>query len=190
MAKNNMSKFVTYYYDLTFNEKQTFFKQGRDADTKQAKFWGVFDSENIILTHLDSNTAVTQRTIYGDVMLVTDSTRKIDWKITTDMRKIAGFDCRKAIGKVMDSIIVIAFYTDEIVASGGPGMILGLAIPRLHTTWYATKLLLTDVTDKDFIAPKKGKKLTGSEYRAMVKKILKERDNDDSGKKMEWQLLL
>lgn len=197
MAKNSMSKFVTFYYDLTFNKKETFFKQGRDADTKQTKFWGVFDSENIILTNLDSNKAVTQRSIYGDVMLVTDSTRKIDWKITTEMRKIAGFDCRKAIGRVMDSIVVIAFYTDEIVATGGPesfnglpGMIMGLAIPRLHTTWYATKLQLVDVTDKDFITPKKGKKLTGPEYREMVKKILKDNGHRDSDKMMEWQLLL
>ena len=56
---------------------------------------------------------------------------------------------------VMDSIVVIAFYTDEILTSGGPesfnglpGMIMGLAIPRLHTTWYATKLALRKENDR------------------------------------------
>jgi len=195
MAKKNLSKFVTYYYDLTFNGNRTLFKPGRDPDTKQNKWWGVFDSDNTILTHLDSNSAVTQRTIYGDVYLISDSLRTIDWKITTEMRKIAGFDCRKAVGRVMDSIIVIAFYTDEIITPGGPesfsglpGMILGLAIPRLHTTWYATKLQLAEVTDKELAAPRKGKKMTGTDYRKQVSDIIKQWG--EYGKKRQWQYFL
>jgi GLPGLI family protein len=197
LALKNLSKFVTYYYDLTFDETRTFYKQGRDADAKQVKTWGVFDSDNTILTKLDSSTIITQRSIYGDVMLVTDSTRHIDWKITPEIRKIAGFDCRKAVGKIMDSVVVIAFYTDEILTSGGPesfnglpGMILGIAIPRLHTTWYATRLQLVEVTDKDFIAPRKGKKMTGAEYTNTVKKLLSDRDRSGDNRKWELQLLL
>jgi len=181
MAKENLPKFVTFYYDLTFKGDRTLFKAGRDPETKQSKYWGLFDSENTILTHLDSNRSLTQRNIYGDIYLVTDSLRNIEWKITPEIRKIAGFDCRKAVGRVMDSIVVIAFYTDEIITTGGPesfnglpGMILGLAIPRLHTTWYATKLQLVEVTDKDLITPRKGKKMTGNDYRTEVKTILKQ----------------
>lgn len=195
MAKNNLPKFVTFYYDLTFKGDRTLFKAGREPETKQAKYWGIFDSENTILTELDSNTSVTQRNIWGDNYLVTDSLRQVEWKITPEIRKIAGFDCRKAVGKVMDSIVVIAFYTDEIVTNGGPesfnglpGMILGLAIPRLHTTWYATKLALVEVTDKDLAAPKKGKKMTGTTYSTEVKTILK-RWGDDAVKRT-YQFLL
>lgn len=197
MAKNNMSKFVTYYYDLFFNDKQTLFKQGRDPETKQFKNWGVFDSENTIHTNLDSSSAVTQRTIFGDVFLISDSVRNIDWKVTTEIRKIAGFDCRKAVGRIMDSVVVIAFYTDEILTTGGPesfsglpGMILGLAIPRLHTTWYATKLQLIDVTDKDLLAPKRGKKLIGSAYREKVKNLMKDWGEDAKKRQMDLQLVL
>jgi GLPGLI family protein len=186
---------VTYYYDLTFKGNRTLFTQGREPDAKQNKWWGIFDSENTIFTNLDSNTAVTQRTIYSDVYLVSDSMHKIDWKISTEMRKIAGFDCRKAVGRVMDSIIVIAFYTDEIITPGGPesfsglpGMILGLAIPRLHTTWYATKLQLAEVTDKELAAPRKGKKMTGNDYRKQVTDIIKQWG--EYGKKRVWQYLL
>lgn len=180
-AKKNMSKFVTYYYDLVFKGDRTLFKTGREPETKQSKFWGVFDSENTILTQLDSSASVTQRSIYNDLYIVTDSLRTVNWKITPEIRKIAGFDCRKAVGRIMDSIVVIAFYTDEILTNGGPesfnglpGMIMGLAIPRLHTTWYATKLTLVDVTDKDLVAPKKGKKMTGISYRSEILNILKE----------------
>ena len=180
-AKKNMSKFVTYYYDLVFKGDRTLFKTGREPETKQSKFWGVFDSENTILTQLDSSASVTQRSIYNDLYIVTDSLRTVNWKITPEIRKIAGFDCRKAVGRIMDSIVVIAFYTDEITTSGGPesfaglpGMIMGLAIPRLHTTWYATKLTLVEVTDKDLVAPEKGHKVTGISYPSEILNILKE----------------
>jgi GLPGLI family protein len=181
MAKENLPKFVTYYFDLVFKGDRTAFKTGRDPDTKQNKFWRIFPSENTVFTNLDSNTSVTERTIFSDINLVSDSLRHVEWKVTPEIRNIAGFNCRKAVGRIMDSIVVIAFYTDEIVTSGGPesfnglpGMILGLAIPRLHTTWYATKLQLVEVTDKDLMAPKKGKKMTGNEYRSRVQEILKD----------------
>lgn len=180
-ARKTMSKFVTYYYDLVFNGDRTLYKTGREPETKQNKYWGVFDSENTILTKLDSSSSVTQRSIFNDLYIVTDSLRTVNWKITPEIRKIANFDCRKVVGRIMDSIVVIAFYTDEILTNGGPesfnglpGMIMGLAIPRLHTTWYATKLTLVDVTDKDLVAPKKGKKMTGDSYRSELKNILKQ----------------
>src|SRR5690606_26879032 len=51
------------------------------------------------------------------------------------------------IGVIYDTIYVVAFYTDEILLRGGPegfgglpGTILGLAIPRYNTTWFATKV--------------------------------------------------
>jgi GLPGLI family protein len=195
LAKKNFSKFITYYFDLTFKDGKTLFQQGRDPETKQNKYWSVFPSENIILANVDSNTAIVQRSIFGDLYQVSDSLRKIEWRITPEIRKIAGFDCRKAVGKIMDSIIVIAFYADDILTSGGPetftglpGMILGLAIPRLHTTWYATKLQLIEVTDKDLAAPKKGKKMTGAVYRQQVGDILKQWG--DQAAKVRWQFFM
>ena len=194
-AKAALPKFVTFYYDLTFKNDRTLFKTGREPETKQPKTWGVFDSENTILSQLDSNRAITQRIVFGSSFLVTDSIRHIDWRITPEIRKIAGFDCRKAVGKVLDSIVVIAFYTDEIITPGGPesfaglpGMIMGLAIPRLHTTWYATKLKLVDVTDQDLQTPKKGRKMTGNEYQLKVKENLK--DWGDWGAKLLYEFFL
>ena len=59
-------------------------------------------------------------------------------------------ECKKALTKINDSVVVVAFYTDQIIVKGGPenfnglpGMILGLAVPRLSLTLFATKLELT-----------------------------------------------
>lgn len=195
MAKKSLPKFVTYYYDLTFKDGKSIYKPGREADTKQNRFWGILEADNIILDNLDSGTCISQKSIFGSTYLIADSLRKIDWKISTETRKIAGFDCRKAVGKVLDSIIVVAFYTEEILPSGGPesfsglpGMILGIAIPKMHTTWYATKLQVIDVADKDLAAPKKGKKYEGKDFRGQIKDIMK--DWGDEGKKLQWQIML
>lgn len=195
VMKKNTPKFHTAYYDLYFKDGLSLYKTGREPEVRQNKVWSVFIAENTIQTNLDSSKTITLKDIQNDLYLLSDSVRKIDWKIGTEIRKIAGFDCRKAVGKIMDSIVVIAFYADEVLPSGGPesfnglpGMILGIAIPRLHTTWYATKLELIEVTDKDLAAPKKGKKYTTAAFQTTLKDIMK--DWGDEGKRLVPQILL
>lgn len=195
MMKKNSPKFHTAYFDLFFKDGLSLYKAGREPETKQQKVWGVFLAENIIQTNLNTDSIITQKDIMNDMYLLSNPTRKIDWKIGTEIRKIAGFDCRKAVGRVMDSLVVIAFYCDEILPSGGPesfnglpGMILGLAIPRLHATWYATKLELIEISDKDLQAPKKGKKLSGEAFNAQLKEMMK--NWGDEGKRLVPQILL
>jgi GLPGLI family protein len=193
--KKNLPKFVTYYFDLSFDNGRSLYKPGRETDVRQNKYWGVFDGDNIISVNLDSNRIITQKTIFGDAYLITDSPRKVNWKISSEMRTIAGFECRKAIGRVLDSIIVIAFYTDQITSGSGPesfsglpGMILGLAIPRMHTTWYATRLQLTEVSEKDLATPKKGKKYAADQFKTDLTNIMK--NWGEEYQKLKWQLLL
>ena len=102
---------------------------------------------NTIFTDLQTKTSIDQKMVFEDFFLVKDSTRKIKWKITDETREIAGFTCRRANAIVMDSIYVVAFYTEKIPISGGPesfsglpGMILGLALPHENITWFATKV--------------------------------------------------
>ncbi|MDE3211713.1 MAG: hypothetical protein KGM98_00655, partial [Bacteroidota bacterium] len=52
-------------------------------------------------------------------------------------------------------VYVFAFYTDQITFSGGPcrmhglpGVILGMTIPRLYTSWIANKVMVNDVDVK------------------------------------------
>jgi GLPGLI family protein len=110
---------------------------------------------------------------------VADSFHKIDWKITADTRIIAGFECRKAIGILFDTVAVFAFYTDQIMVSGGPegitglpGMILGVGIPRLHTTWFATQVNL-DPNLKAIKPEQKGKKVNRGEMQEQLFDVMK-----------------
>lgn len=195
VAKNSVPKFITFYFDLSFDKHKTLYKRGRVPEARQNVYWGLFDGDNIIASDLDIAQSVTQKNIYGNAYLITDSIRKIEWKIGEEIRNIAGFDCRKAVGRIMDSIIVIAFYTDEILASGGPesfaglpGMILGIAIPKMHTTWYATKLQLAEVSEKDLAPPRRGDKFTGTEFREKLQTIIK--GFGERYQSMQWQMML
>jgi len=110
-----------------------------------------------------------------------DSLVKIKWRLTPDTRTIAGYECRKAIGILADTIAVFAFYTDELMVTGGPegihglpGMILGVGIPRLHSTWFATKVEVFDVNMNAVIPATKGKKVDRPTMMKALDKVLRQ----------------
>ncbi len=80
----------------------------------------------------------------------------------------------------MDSVYVIGFYTDQIPVSGRPlcftnlpGMIMGLAIPRLNITIMATKLELETVkADKIVVPTGKLKKTDYTGFSAILQKAM------------------
>ena len=90
---------------------------------------------------------LSQKPVFEETFCWKTAPLLIKWKITNDLRTIAGYECRKAIGIINDSIAVFAFYSDELLINGGPegvhglpGMILGYGYSRLHATWFATKV--------------------------------------------------
>jgi GLPGLI family protein len=142
---------------------------------------------NTVQTDLNTNTSVVQKKVFESVFLVKDSVRKINWKITTETREIAGFTCRRANALVLDSVYVVAFYADDIAVSGGPesfaglpGMILGLAIPHENVTWFATKVNEVPVDDKALAAPKKGKVVDRKGLTATLTDVMKNWGNQSN----------
>ncbi|GAA4795886.1 GLPGLI family protein [Olivibacter ginsenosidimutans] len=137
--------------------------------------------KKVIYTDFKSGISTSEKNLYEETFLVEDTTRKIQWKITDETREIAGYDCRRANALVMDSIYVVAFYTDQIPVSGGPesftglpGMILGLALPHENTTWFATKVSDVTVSSTKIVPPKKGKKLTNAGLLETLKASMKD----------------
>ncbi|MES3016836.1 MAG: GLPGLI family protein [Bacteroidota bacterium] len=135
---------------------------------------------NIIYTDFAANKSVAQKTIYEERFLVTDSIRKITWKITSETRDIAGYTCRRANAIMMDSIYVVAFYTDEIPVSGGPesfsglpGMILGVALPHENVTWFAKLVTPKALAAGTITPPKKGKPTDTKGLIATMKSVMK-----------------
>ena len=116
-------------------------------------------------------------------MLVKDSIRKITWKITDEYRDVAGFSCRRANAIILDSIYVVAFYTNEIHISGGPesfrglpGMILQVALPHENVTWKATKVMPQSGSSAKIIAPQKGSVINNKQLNDKIKSSMNSLD--------------
>jgi GLPGLI family protein len=190
LIKESLPKFAVTYYDLVFDENKSLFKEGKEPENKKIH-WSINYMSNIVFKDLANDYRISQKSLFGSEYLIRDSMFKIDWKVTNEPRTIAGFECRKAVAKIFDSVIVIAFYTDEIIPASGPesfgglpGMILGLAIPRLHTTWYATKLQVLD-SKVQLTPPTGGKKYEPEDFKKQLADLLK---RNEWLKKIAWQV--
>jgi GLPGLI family protein len=158
-------QFITFNSTLVFGNNTTLFTPIPPA---KGVFW-FYDSPmvsqlNIVFNDFEKGTSTIQKEFYERTYLVKDTLRKIKWKLTDETRVIAGFNCRRANGLVLDSIYAVAFYTDDIHISSGPesfnglpGMILGVALPDEHVSWFATKVTEGPHDAKALVAPKKGK---------------------------------
>ena len=143
-------KTVTDYYTLEFNNNSSLFKVDKENADNKYMLTGLKPSDqNYVYQDFNQGLTIMTKGIFENEYIVKDSIRQFQWKITGEVRDIAGFECKKALAKINDSVIVVAFYTDQILVKGGPenfnglpGMILGLAVPRLALTLFATKLEL------------------------------------------------
>jgi len=181
--KRTQPQFKTFTYNLAFDQNHTrFWPEGNPA-ASGGGFFGddpSIDMGNTIVTDLLAGQSVGQKSVYEQTYLITDSTRRIQWRITNETREIAGYECRRANALVLDSIYVVAFYTDQIPVTGGPesfsglpGMILGVALPYENTTYFATKVDDRPVSAKELEAPKKGKAVNYRELRTELEASLK-----------------
>jgi len=184
-------KLVKDQFELKFNETKSVYKlQKENTDNKY--MWGSKPNEtDNVINDITNQSISIQREIFENTYLIKDSLRNFEWKITQETREIAGFECKKAVTKICDSVVVVAFYTDQIPVSAGPesmgglpGMILGLAIPRMYTSWFATKLELVEPTIQQLNPIQKGKKVNWVQLNSELKKGMK--DWGKNGHRLTW----
>lgn len=194
MMRDKIPKLSTSYFQLTFNaDKSIYLFNRKDEKTKSP--WRNEAEDNVWYNDYQRENFVQQKSVFGDTYILTDSLVKINWKMTNETREIAGFNCRKAVGVIFDSVYVFAFYTDEITVSGGPmglhglpGMILGITIPRMFSSWVATKLELNGINYNVLNAPTKGKKKKAKELQETAVKVTK--DWGSWGQQAVWGIFL
>ena len=179
--KSQVPKFSTSYFDLYFNTNKVIYKPGRESEQQFKMFGGGPAAENVVLTDMNAHKVSANKQVYDQKFHIEDSMRVLKWKIEDEVRTIANYKCRKAVSRICDSVYVVAFYTEDILVSGGPemfsglpGMILELAVPRLYTTWVATKVDIVLPKNEDFDMTDKGKKTTQAEMVTALQESLKQ----------------
>lgn len=178
----NIPKYKYSYYNYTFANYTSLYQFEKDSVEKDSFI--SFDEEeednnkknkpkakNCIFSNYSNLTTTVGTNEFDEFIIKTDSIKPIKWRITPETRNIAGYECRKAIGRIYDTVYVVAFYCEQIMIKGGPesiqglpGMILGMAIPRYNTTWFATKIELANFKEDIIAPPTKGKMMTKKEW--------------------------
>ena len=169
------------YYDFTGDTTKSLYQPGKDAPVDPRSWYRPVGDKNVVYTDYKKGISISQKPVFEETFLIEDSLAKIKWKLTNDVRNIAGYDCRKAVGILNDSIAIFAFYSEELLINGGPegiqglpGMILGMGIPRLHATWFATKVEVFDVKMNKVNPATKGKKVSREALMQTLGKLAKD----------------
>lgn len=196
------STFFSYETDGTRSVYKMIPDKNGNAQAGRGSFRRINQNENDeIYTDFVTEEQISLKSIFEKTYLLTDSINHFQWKLTNDFREIAGFNCRRATTIIMDSVFVVAFYTNEIIAQGGPesftglpGTILGLVINRLHTTWYATKVSVVDV-DPSKLIPPSDPKAEKSDKKELFKSLRDRFQNNSNGRfgtgdQLIWSLMI
>lgn len=198
--KNQIPQLSTAYYSYTFAGNRSIYKLERHNErTKVPKgFSMTIADDDVWYNDYNNGIFINYRYWIDNDYLLTGELMKIRWILSpNETREIAGFNCRKATGIIFDSVYVFAFYTDEIVISGGPmginglsGMILGITIPRMYTSYIATKLQVTGVDVKKIAPPQKGVKKESEAMRRDLEKFIKDYGPYSGGQPTLWKMLI
>jgi GLPGLI family protein len=179
----NQPQFKLLKSNLVFSKDKTLFTPIAEEGNSRNFFFGdpSIEQNNVIYSDLSTGLFTTQKKVYEQTFLVKDSVRKINWKLTSEIRTIAGYECRRANAIILDSIYVVAFYTDKIPVSGGPesfsglpGMILGVALPHENITWFAKTVTDRSVLANEMKVPAKGKPVDNKTLRETINSALKD----------------
>jgi GLPGLI family protein len=181
--RSNSPQFWTSNFEMYFDAAHTLY-QPEDPNMEQSKTFEIpVTYKNKVFNNLESKEISTIKDAFENTYFIKDSIRNIHWKLTDETREIAGYQCRRANALLFDSIYIVAYYADEILSKGGPesfsglpGMILGLAIPREHVTWFAKSVSIQDNLSEKWKLPEPGKskKLNTKEFSAEIVRILKQ----------------
>lgn len=157
-----LHKFKIDEFDLIYNDTCSIFKP-IESDEADEMSWAT--NRNTIYINATTNQRVFSMDLWGQPVIINDTVKQREWKITNSKRKIAGYECRKAIWQKNDSTRIYAWFCREIPASVGPegisglpGAILGLATEDGSIVYFAKKIEFTIPEQKQLVIDKKKKK--------------------------------
>lgn len=175
---------------LFFTEKEAIYKTlAEEADTNkeltasngnQVRFRRMGGSEREVYTNLEDGSVTDKSDLFGKTFLIAGS-EPIEWKMTSEVKMIAGYQCMKAT-YMRDTVPVAAWFAPQIPLSLGPneyaglpGLVLSVDINDGQRTIVATNVDLRTLSAEELIiAPDKGKKVTREEFRKIQKEKMEE----------------
>ena len=208
--------------EVLFANNQTVRKQLPPEETDEQAFNGAVNggagggivirtmaagADDILFSDLANSRYVEQREFGTKKYIITDSIRKLSWKLTGETKTVLGVVCQQAtaqrIGKrmqsnmtngeikreeVVDTANITAWFAPSIPVSAGPevqgqlpGLILALDINNGRTVYRALELS-PKVDAASIKEPKTGKKVTTQEFAKEQEEIMKNMQRNGGGR--------
>jgi len=175
---NEQNKIRVENFVLYFNDSASAFTYVA-PETQDPMSWATL--KNSVYQNYSRNQRSVFMDMWGTQIILTDSLSDRPWKITDKTRKIAGYECTRAIWQKNDSTRIYAWFTTDIIPAIGPesvqglpGTILGLATEDGGVVYFATKVELIEPTAEQLTMPKKkGKEYTEESLRKEMAEKMK-----------------
>jgi GLPGLI family protein len=162
------------YFELYFNDTVSLFKPV-DSELKEDLEWAT--QKNTVYQNFNTQKRFVKKIFWGEELNLTDSLFKRKWKITESTRKIAGYNCRKALWQANDSTRIYAWFSYDLTTGTGPesfyglpGTILGLATEDGGIIYFAKKVEILTPPSATFVQAKKKKVYTIPEMKDEMNK--------------------
>jgi GLPGLI family protein len=164
-------------------------------------------NDDIAFHNIIESKKVDQRELGGKSYIIADSIKKLSWKVAGETKVILGHNCMKATAqrmqesfrmtmdngdakreKVMDTLNIVAWFTNEITGSFGPdtyqgqlpGTILEIDVNNGRTSFKAIEIS-PKVDVAKIKEPSKGKKVTSEEFAKEREKLMQEMMQNGGG---------
>jgi len=209
-------------YELSFAGSKSLWQRVEDTQGDEMSFGGdgaqirfvMPGSDDITYNNTDEMKKTEQKELGGKTFIVNDSIRRMSWKVAGETKTILGHNCMKATSqrtqesmrmnmdngnmtrqKVVDTMNIVAWFTNEIPGSFGPdiyqgqlpGTILEIDINNGKNTYSAVEI--AEKTDVAKIKePTKGKKVTADEFAKEREKLFNDMQQNGGGPGMRFNI--
>lgn len=187
---------------LYFNQEASLYKNGERDENEMGPGGGHWQGsggggmrirmnmmrpENRMYKNLAEGTVVEQRDFMDKKFLIDGEVEKFSWKLAMEQKEIGGYVCQKATYSDT-SMSVEVWFSPQIPVPTGPGKLGGLPGLILEANFNEGKRVITmeeinfgEPNAEAFIEPKKGKKVTHEEFRAIQKEKMEEMRKEMGG---------
>lgn len=146
--------------------------------------------DHVVYTDLADGKTIEKKEFMTRVFLIEGDLVKQDWKLTGNQKMILDMPCQEAVTK-MDSMQVTAWFTPVIQVPAGPGkfnglpgLILEVDVDNGQHTISAEEITFGEFAGDLLEKPRKGKRVTSTEFDRIVAEKMKEMGGQAGGGRM------
>jgi len=191
--KAMIPEFRTRKSELLFNATESLYRNVEEEDEDEEVGGGGVNirmqrPEATYYRNFATMRKANAQEFFGKNYLVEDTITAGNWKVGAETKQILGYNCLKAT--TTDTVRkreIVAWFTDALPLAAGPaqfgqlpGMILEVDINNGEIVLSAQKIEFKKLKKGELVAPKKGEKITDTEFQ----KIVADRLRENGGRQM------